>query len=51
LEWSVEKQFTTGGFNQGLWCINLTLAPTGSRMNKQVQVFLVKYLQVTSKPQ
>jgi hypothetical protein len=25
-------------------CTNLTLAPTGSRMNKQAQVVLVKYL-------
>jgi predicted solute-binding protein len=35
LEWSVAKQFATGG-------TNLTLAPTGSHINKQVQIVLVK---------
>jgi hypothetical protein len=30
------------GLNQVLGCTNLTLAPTSSHMNKQVQVFLVK---------
>jgi hypothetical protein len=42
LERSVAKQFATGGLNQVLGCTNLTLAPTGSRMNKQAQVVLVK---------
>jgi hypothetical protein len=35
----VAKQFTTGGLNQVLG-FNLTLAPTGSHINKQVQVVL-----------
>ncbi len=42
LERSVAKQIATGGLNQVLGCTNLTLAPTGSRMNKQAQVVLVK---------
>jgi hypothetical protein len=33
LERSVAKRFATGGFNQVLWCINLTLAPTGSHIS------------------
>jgi hypothetical protein len=42
LERSVAKQCATGGLNQVLGCTNLTLAPTGSRMNKQAQLVLVK---------
>jgi hypothetical protein len=42
LEWSVAKQISTGGLNQVLGWTNLTLARTGSPMNKQVQVVLVK---------
>jgi hypothetical protein len=42
LERSVAKQFATGGLNQVLGCTNLTLAPTGYDMNKQVHVALVK---------
>ena len=42
LERSVAKQIATGGLNQVLGCTNLTLAPTGSHINKQVQVVLVK---------
>jgi hypothetical protein len=42
LERSVAKQFVTGGLNQVLGCTNLTLATTGSRMNKQAQVVLLK---------
>jgi hypothetical protein len=38
MERSVAKQFATGDLNQVLECTNLTLAPTGSRMNKQAQV-------------
>jgi hypothetical protein len=33
---------TNWGLNQVLWCTNLTPAPTGSQMNKQVQAVLVK---------
>jgi hypothetical protein len=43
----VAKQFATWGLNQVLGCTNLTLAPTGSQINKQVQVVLVKLLQPT----
>jgi hypothetical protein len=42
LERSVAKQFATWGLNQVLGCTNLTLARTGSCMNKQAQVVLVK---------
>ncbi len=42
LERSVAKQIATGGLNQVLGCTNLTLAPTGSHINKQAQVVLVK---------
>ena len=42
LERSVAKQIATGGLNQVLGCTNLTLAPTGSRITKQVQIVLVK---------
>jgi hypothetical protein len=42
LEGSVAKQFASGGLNQVLGCTNLTLAPTGSQMNKQAQVVLAK---------
>jgi hypothetical protein len=42
LERSVAKQFATGGLNQVLGCTKLTLAPTGSHINKQVHVVLVK---------
>jgi hypothetical protein len=38
LEQSVAKQIATGGLNQVLGCTNLTLAPTCSHINKQVQV-------------
>jgi hypothetical protein len=38
----VAKQFATGGLNQVLGCTNLALATTGSNINKQVQVVLVK---------
>jgi hypothetical protein len=38
LERSVAKQFATGGLNQVLGCTKLTLAPTGSHINKQLQV-------------
>jgi hypothetical protein len=41
-ERSVAKQFATGGLNQVSGCTNPTLAPTGSHMNKQIQVVLVK---------
>jgi hypothetical protein len=34
LERSVAKQFATGGLDQVLGCRNLTLAPTGSHINK-----------------
>jgi hypothetical protein len=42
LERSVAKQFATVDLNQVLECTNLTLAPTGSHINKQVKVVLVK---------
>jgi hypothetical protein len=38
LERSVANQIATEGLNQVLGCTNLTLAPTGSHMNKQVQI-------------
>jgi hypothetical protein len=41
LQRAMAKQFATGGLNQVLGCTNLTLAPTGSHMNKQVQVVLL----------
>jgi hypothetical protein len=47
LEWPMAKQFASVGLNLVLWCINLTLVPTGSHMNKQVQVVLVNELQPT----
>jgi hypothetical protein len=37
LERSVAKQFATVGLNQVLGCTNLTLGPTGSHINNQVQ--------------
>ncbi len=42
LERSVAKQFATGGLNQVRGCTNLSLAPTGSHINKQLQVVSVK---------
>ena len=36
LERSVAKQFATGGLNQVLGCTNLTLAPTGSHINRTI---------------
>jgi hypothetical protein len=35
------KQFATSGLNQVLGYTNLTLAPTGSHIKRQVQVVLV----------
>jgi hypothetical protein len=49
LERSVAKQFATGGLYQVLGCTNLTLAPTGSLMNKQAQLVLVKMMAVNLK--
>jgi hypothetical protein len=40
LERSVAKQFATEGLNQVLGRTNLTLAPTGSHINKQAQYLI-----------
>ncbi len=42
LELSETKQFATVGLNQVLGCTFFTLSPTGSHINKQAQVVLVK---------